>query len=112
MFLDRHIHLRDLLDQEQSLVGRLRENAAQLIPVEMEFAQLPVKRHSLAKQPCAVIVVKTKCKPPRKIPVVQFSDDQWHTILPTSAILARIRRRIRLGGHQHATGCDKMRQFG
>lgn len=47
-FLDRHIHLRDLLDQEQSLVGRLRENAAQLIPVEADFAQLPSKQQTVA----------------------------------------------------------------
>lgn len=48
-FLDRHILLRDLLDQEQSLVNQLRENAAQLIPVEAEFAQLPAKRQTLAE---------------------------------------------------------------
>ncbi|MBA4190008.1 MAG: hypothetical protein C0467_18645 [Planctomycetaceae bacterium] len=48
-FLDRHIILRDLNDQEDTLVNRLRENAAQLIPVEADFAQLPGKMQSLAE---------------------------------------------------------------
>jgi hypothetical protein len=48
-FLDRHIILRDLIDQEGMLINRLRENAAQLIPVEADFSQLPGKQQSLAE---------------------------------------------------------------
>lgn len=46
-FLDRHINLRDLLDQEVMTVSRLRENAAQLIPVEGEFGQLDGLRQNI-----------------------------------------------------------------
>ena len=46
-FLDRHTNLRDLLETEESLVTRLRENAARLNPLETAFSQLTVKKKSL-----------------------------------------------------------------
>ncbi|MCH8823083.1 MAG: PHP domain-containing protein [Planctomycetes bacterium] len=47
-FLDRHINLKDLADNEISLVIQLRENASQLNPLENNFAQLAGKKKSLA----------------------------------------------------------------
>ncbi|MGE4197854.1 MAG: TrlF family ATPase, partial [Phycisphaerales bacterium] len=47
-FLDRHISLGDLAALEESLVRRLRTNAAQLDPLEGSFAQLDDKRKALA----------------------------------------------------------------
>ncbi len=46
-FLDRHTNLRDLIETEESLVSRLRENAGRLNPLESAFAQLGPKRKSL-----------------------------------------------------------------
>ncbi len=46
-FLDRHTHLRDLLETEASLVTALRENASRLQPLETAFAQLTEKRRTL-----------------------------------------------------------------
>ncbi|HEY6770379.1 MAG TPA: AAA family ATPase [Candidatus Sulfotelmatobacter sp.] len=43
---------------------------------------------ALAKQPKPVITVKTKSTPSKDIPVLQLSDGQRHTILPTIAMLA------------------------
>lgn len=45
-FLDRHTHLRDLVETEQALVTSLRENASRLNPLENAFAQLAAKRKS------------------------------------------------------------------
>lgn len=46
-FLDRHTNLADLVETEVSLVSELRENAAQLNPLETLFSQLVAKRESL-----------------------------------------------------------------
>jgi hypothetical protein len=46
-FLDRHTNLRDLIEDEQSLVTSLRENASRLNPLETAFAQLTTKRRTL-----------------------------------------------------------------
>ena len=46
-FLDRHTNLRDLVETEESLVTRLRENAGRLQPLESEFGQLSTKKKSL-----------------------------------------------------------------
>lgn len=48
-FLDRHTSLRDLIETEQALVTRLRENAGRLNPIESAFAQLDAKRKSLTE---------------------------------------------------------------
>jgi len=48
-FLDRHINLRDLVEAEESLVDRLKENAGRLKPLESEFAQLTTKKATLAE---------------------------------------------------------------
>jgi hypothetical protein len=48
-FLDRHTSLRDLIETEETLVTRLRENAARLNPLENAFAQLTAKRASLSE---------------------------------------------------------------
>lgn len=47
-FLDRHTYLSDLLTREESIVIELRENAAQLIPLEAGAGQLIAKREALA----------------------------------------------------------------
>lgn len=47
-FLDRHINLIDLLENEESLVTQLRENAARLLPLESSCGQLVTKRATLA----------------------------------------------------------------
>jgi DNA repair ATPase RecN len=46
-FLDRHTSLRDLVETEESLVTRLRENAGRLSPLESAFQQLGAKKQSL-----------------------------------------------------------------
>lgn len=46
-FLDRHINLRDLVETEEALVTRLRENAGRLSPLESAFGQLTAKKKSL-----------------------------------------------------------------
>jgi DNA repair ATPase RecN len=46
-FLDRHTNLRDLIETEESLVSRLRENAGRLNPLESAFAQLDTKKANL-----------------------------------------------------------------
>jgi DNA repair ATPase RecN len=46
-FLDRHTNLRDLVESEELLVTRLRENAARLNPLETVFQQLGAKKKSL-----------------------------------------------------------------
>lgn len=46
-FLDRHTHLRDLIETEQSLVTNFRENASRLNPLEGAFAQLLGKKETL-----------------------------------------------------------------
>ena len=46
-FLDRHTNLRDLIETEESLVTRLRENAGRLTPLEVAFGQLTAKKKSL-----------------------------------------------------------------
>jgi len=46
-FLDRHTNLRDLIETEETLVTRLRENAGRLNPLENAFGQLAAKKKSL-----------------------------------------------------------------
>ena len=46
-FLDRHTNLRDLIETEESLVTRLRENAGRLNPLESASQQLGGKKKSL-----------------------------------------------------------------
>lgn len=46
-FLDKHIRLQDLKDQELELIKRLEENSAQIIPLEALFSQLPEKNKRL-----------------------------------------------------------------
>ncbi len=46
-FLDRHTNLRDLIETEESLATRLRENAGKLSPLESAFQQLGGKKKSL-----------------------------------------------------------------
>ena len=46
-FLDRHIVLEDLAQREESILQELRQNSAQLIPLEATAAQLPAKRAAL-----------------------------------------------------------------
>ena len=46
-FLDRHTSLRDLIETEESLVTRLRENAGRLNPLEGAFQQLAAKKKNL-----------------------------------------------------------------
>jgi DNA repair ATPase RecN len=46
-FLDRHTSLRDLVETEETLVSRLRENAGRLNPLESAFQQLGGKKKSL-----------------------------------------------------------------
>jgi len=46
-FLDRHTHLRDLIETEDALVTVLRENGSRLSPLESCFAQLKAKKQSL-----------------------------------------------------------------
>lgn len=48
-FLDRHTTLRDLIETEEGLVTRLRDNAARLGQLENAFAQLNVKKASLGE---------------------------------------------------------------
>ena len=48
-FLDRHTNLRDLIETEESLVTRLRENAGRLNPLETAFSQLTDKKKYLAE---------------------------------------------------------------
>lgn len=48
-FLDRHTSLRDLVESEELLVSRLRENAGRLAPLEDSFAQLVGKKKTLAE---------------------------------------------------------------
>lgn len=48
-FLDRHTSLSDLIDSEQTLVARLRENAGRLHPIENSFGHLDGKKKSLAE---------------------------------------------------------------
>lgn len=42
-FLDKHLHIGNLEDREQELIKLLNQNAAQLIPLEIVFSQLPGK---------------------------------------------------------------------
>jgi len=46
-FLDRHISLQDLAEDEETVVTSLRENAARLVPLESAFAQLTNKKTTL-----------------------------------------------------------------
>ena len=46
-FLDRHTNLSDLLENEQTLVSRLRENAGRLQPIENSFEYLDGKKKTL-----------------------------------------------------------------
>ncbi|MBT3194051.1 MAG: PHP domain-containing protein [Verrucomicrobia bacterium] len=46
-FLDRHTNLRDLVETEEALVTRLRENASRLNPLESAFGQLTSKKTAL-----------------------------------------------------------------
>ena len=46
-FLDRHIVLDDLLEEERELLEELKENSAQLIPLEATAAQLEPKTVTL-----------------------------------------------------------------
>ncbi|MCG3193083.1 MAG: hypothetical protein DIJKHBIC_02332 [Thermoanaerobaculia bacterium] len=48
-FLDRHIVLADLRSREQELEEELRQNSAQLIPLETLAAQLPAKERELVE---------------------------------------------------------------
>ncbi len=46
-FLDRHLHINDLEEQEQDLLRVLRQNSAQLLPLENIFSQLPGKASAM-----------------------------------------------------------------
>ncbi len=46
-FLDRHTSLRDLVEDEETVVTSLRENAARLVPLESAFSQLIGKKTTL-----------------------------------------------------------------
>lgn len=46
-FLDRHTDLRDLQEKESSILPRLRENAARVVPLEVASSRLPEKRKLL-----------------------------------------------------------------
>jgi histidinol phosphatase-like PHP family hydrolase len=48
-FLDRQTNLRDLIEAEQAIVTCLRDNAARLNPLESAFAQLALKKRTLAE---------------------------------------------------------------
>lgn len=48
-FLDRHIVLADLRSRELELEDELRQNSAQLIPLEASASQLPAKERELAE---------------------------------------------------------------
>ena len=47
-FLDRHTNLSDLIESEETFVGRLRENAGRLQPIENSFGRLDGKKKLLA----------------------------------------------------------------
>ncbi len=48
-FLDRHINLRDLIEEEELTASKLFENSGKLVPLEVSFLQLKTKRHSLGE---------------------------------------------------------------
>jgi len=61
---------------------------AQKIAAKLFFWGCIFELQALAKQPKPVISVMTKSAPPKRIPVLQLSDGQRHTILLTIAMLA------------------------
>lgn len=61
---------------------------AQKIVAKLFFWGCIFELQALAKQPKPVISVMTKSAPPKRIPVLQLSDGQRHTILLTIAMLA------------------------
>jgi len=48
-FLDRHINLRDLNEEEELTASKLFENSGKLVPLEISFLQLKSKRQSLGE---------------------------------------------------------------
>ena len=48
-FLDRHTNLTDLVESEETLVSKLRENAGRLLPIENSFGYLDNKKKTLGE---------------------------------------------------------------
>ncbi|SMC41495.1 TrlF family AAA-like ATPase [Sporomusa malonica] len=48
-FLDQHLHIKDLLERQKEILRLLRQNSAQLIPIENLFFQIPGKAQIIAE---------------------------------------------------------------